>query len=109
MEILAKGLIKLERLILNWLEFDNILPFVHYSKRLKVIRIRAEFVSDIDNTLDLFALNEERKKLANACQVSIGVCENAYLLSKWKANVTQFSHVKITRFSFKPDLFLVPM
>lgn len=61
--ILAKNLLNLERLDVHEFDIDTILPFMRYSKRLKTIKTDDEF----NTGLDLFALNEERKKLAKEC------------------------------------------
>lgn len=61
METVAKNLSKLEQLtVIITRPIDSILPFVCHSKRLKTIRIGR--LRDPE-TLDLFALNQERKTL----------------------------------------------
>lgn len=89
----ARNLIKLKRLTFFIASIDDILPFVCHSKRLKTINVyhlRDEF-------LDLFTLNEERKKLEDATPISICVLENVYLPTKWKIGNLHLSHVKIVR------------
>lgn len=107
MEILAKNLTNIERLRVRCFVLDFITPFICYSKRLKTLEADSHY--DENEYLDLYALNEERKKLGNACQVSVGLCEFWYLRTKWKSNVSYFSHIKITRIADTPDLFLVPI
>lgn len=92
-ENVAKNLIKLERLTFFLASMDDILPFVRHSKRLKTINV----YHLRDNFLDLFTLNEERKRIQNACPISICVLENAYLPTKWKLGNLHLSMVKIIR------------
>lgn len=65
LEVVAKNLIKLERLTFGLAIDDYILPFICHSKRLKSIKINGGIE---DYTVDLFTLNEKRKKLEGACQ-----------------------------------------
>lgn len=82
-ETLAKGLPKLEKLSLARIDTSSaILPFIRHSKRLKTIEIRVT----TDDVLDLYALNQERKKLDGACQVCIYIRDLNYLATKWKSH-----------------------
>lgn len=89
----ARDLKKLKRLTLFMASTPDILPFVRHSKRLKIINV----YNLRDKFLDLFTLNEERKRLENACPISICVHENVYLPTKWKIGNLHLSHVKIIR------------
>lgn len=75
-ETLAKIVPKLQRLV--WFEagFNEILPFVRHSKKLKTIEIMC--LSN-DVVFDLVALNEERKKLENACRILVFLRDHYYL------------------------------
>lgn len=92
-ENVARNLNKLKRLTFFIASNYDILPFIRHSKRLKTINI----YNLRDNVLDLFTLNEERKKLDDACPVSICVLENVYLPTKWKIGNLHASLVKIIR------------
>lgn len=92
MEMLAKSLINLERLTIQHQPSRHILPFIRYSKKLETFHF-----GGIGGGLDLFALNEERKKLANSHRISLHLIEKDYLATKWKAKFTSFSHIKIYR------------
>lgn len=102
-ETLAKSLPKLERLGLGWgfMSVDAILPFIRHSSRLKIIE--CPYFSD--EAINLFTLNQERKKLANACQICISVPENVYLREKWKPRNLKLDLVEITRFELNYDFF----
>lgn len=63
MEVVSKSLIKLERLVINYAGSDDILPFIRHSKRLNTLRLHH---LNGNGNFDLFALNEQRKWLANA-------------------------------------------
>ena len=81
-EVYAKNLPNLEQLTLDSAEIKSILPFIRHSRKLKTIKIRTQK----SEVLDLNVLNEERKKLENACKVSIYVQDDAYLPTKWKSH-----------------------
>lgn len=93
MEALATNLVKLEKLSFGSVSIDRVLPFICQSKRLKSIHIDHLH----ENELDLFALNEKRKRLENARQVTICVREDQYLAAKWKPKYFNLSHVKVSR------------
>lgn len=92
-ENVAQNLTKLRRLTLFMASMHDILPFVRHSKRLRTINV----YHLRDKFLDLFTLNEERRKLENACPISICVLENVYLPTKWQIGNLHLSHVKIIR------------
>lgn len=92
--LLAKSSINLEQLSFSLASFDTILPFVCHSNRLKTIRIDRLIHNEI---LDLFTLNQERKKLVDTCKVVIYLPENVYLLGKWKFDNLNLDRVKIGR------------
>lgn len=98
MEVLAKSLPKLEQLTLKFVYNNEILPFVWHSKNLKIIEIHNMSSSNEDQAFDLFKLNEERKKLANASEVVICVQEKDYLAIKCKSQTLGLNLVKIARF-----------
>lgn len=78
LEILASNLLSLERLSLSNITVSDILPFVRCSARL--YRIQANFNG---GSLDLYNLNDERKKLATARKIIIFVSDNVFLTTKW--------------------------
>lgn len=98
---LAMSFPKLERLGLGmgFISIDAVLPFVRHSKKLKTI----ECPYVLDASIDLFALNQERKKLPNACKISICVPENIYLHEKWKPINLELDLVKIVRTELNYD------
>lgn len=100
-ESLATNLPRLERLGLGWgfMTVDAILPFIRHSKYLETI----ECPYFADKTLDWFSLNEERKKLASACRISIRVPEYVYLDQKWNLRNITLDLVKIERFELNYD------
>ena len=93
-ETLAMSLTKLEQLSVVITGANSILPFIRHSKKLKIIKIVL-----LAGKLNLIALNEERKKLENACKITIHVNDNGYLSSKSKSNnlYLELDLVKITR------------
>lgn len=100
LENMAKSLINLELLSLDGTYIRYISPFVRHSKKLKKIRIDGMIDLDNehdDNVLDLFAFNEERKKLMGACPLTLSVKEEVYLPTKWCSKNLNLSHVKVQR------------
>ena len=93
LEKVAKNLTKLEQLSIYFAHFDDILPFIRHSKRLKTVRV-FRVRSDEFN---IFALNEERKKLENARFVTIRAPEDVYLREKCKSKNVQLECVQIAR------------
>lgn len=102
-EILANGLVKLERLHVDQSTIEAILPFIRQSKKLNKIKILLKspirFLnlyyfnnveeSDVKTTswriLNLATINEEREKLPNARKVIIYVSDDVFLATKWAA------------------------
>lgn len=95
LENIAKSLSHLKRLVFGEASIDVMFPFIRHSKRLNEFLVDDVLDSEF---LDLFVFNEERKKLADASQISIGVNEDIYLANKWNTRNSNLSHVKITRF-----------
>lgn len=98
LENVARSLIHLKRLVINEFAVDQMFSFIRHSKRLKEFIVDDIIDLDRNKILDLFAFNEERKKLVGACQISIGVQEGVYLPTKWCTKNSNLSHVKIIRF-----------
>lgn len=93
MEMLAIKLTQLKRLHICGARVEFILPFLRHTKTLQTILIE----SDLDNALNVIALNQEREKLERAQKVSIGVCENIYLATKWQFGQLNCQFVQIVR------------
>lgn len=94
-EQIAKSLTKLERVRFQHASANHILPFIHFAKKIKTIKVYGRLRDD--HVLDLFTLNEQRKKLGYARQVCIHVDEKVYLREKWKSKNLDLSHVRIAR------------
>lgn len=95
-EVAAKKLTQLEHLTINDAKTHHILAFISHSSNLKTIKIQANFHKSL--TLDLFAMNEERKKLKNARKIAICLPERLYLSKKQELKVLNLSHIKLARF-----------
>lgn len=94
-QLVAKSLIKLEVLeLLAMDDKDAIRSFIRYSERLKIIKVA--YLRN-DNIFNLLALNRERKKLENACKVTLCVPEKGYLAIQWKMQNLNLDLVKIAR------------
>lgn len=98
LELMAKSLMDLIILNIDDANFDDILPFIRYSKKLHTIRIHRRFLHE--EIFDLFALNEVRKNVAGACRISICVHQKTYLPTVWNPKNLHLSHIKIMRTDF---------
>lgn len=92
-ESLAKSLQNLEQLTFQSANISAIRPFVRYAKKLQIITI---FLL-LESCLSLNALNEERKKLPDACKIVLCVPEKVFLAIKWKSRNLGLNLVKIIR------------
>lgn len=92
-ESLAKNLTNLEHLTFQSANISAIRPFVRFTKKLQIITIF--FL--LDSCLNLNALNEERRKLPDACKIVLCVPEKVYLATKWKSRSLSLNLVKILR------------
>lgn len=91
METLSINLTQLERLHMVGARVDFILPFLRHSKTLKTISM----LSDLDDALNVFALNQEREKVEQ--RVIIGVSENVYLATKRNFGELNRRFVRVVR------------
>lgn len=79
LETLALGLKNLEGLTLsNTVTVNDILPFIRYSAKL--YRIQVNFN---EGSLNLYKLNEERRRLSTARKIILYVSDNVFLETKW--------------------------
>lgn len=56
---------------------EELLPIIRHLPKLKEL-----YIYNMRKAIDLFALNQQRKNLAEACKVTIHLCEYAYLKTK---------------------------
>lgn len=94
-EMIAKSLVKLEKLTIEQVHDGQILPFVRYSKALKTMHIH-EYLSN--TPIRLIELNQERKQLENAQPIVIFAPEYyIYLPTKWNSKYLNLDMVKMSR------------
>lgn len=87
MNILANSLVHLQRLYLNDVSIDYLMPFIRQSSNLKKIKILPKCdVHFNGGTLKPITLNREREKLADARKVTIYVPDHVFLRTKWAHN-----------------------
>lgn len=85
-QTLAANLTQLERIELSATSTDHFLPFIRCSKTLQKIHVNKLMGGSHFNgtSVNVFALDCERRKLENAHQISIGLFEEQiYLDTKW--------------------------
>lgn len=110
---MAQNFINLERVYFRRCRTVDILPFIRYARNLKKIKIdNWEESSRFKNgIIDLPSLNEERKRFAGACKVTIYVKEDIFLSTKFAMTNTELSLVNLERaeaveWAIDPDGFL---
>lgn len=92
-EIVAKSLVKLEKLTIEKAFSRQLSAFIRHSKSLKTIKIY-----DYSEVFDLFELNQERKKLENSQPIVIYAPEqHIYLPTKWNSKNMNLNLVKMLR------------
>lgn len=79
MEMLANGLVNLERLYLCKITYNDILPFIRHSVNLYRIILK----DDLFNVFNVNTLNCEREKLKNARKITIYVQDDHFVAIKW--------------------------
>ncbi|XP_031633806.1 uncharacterized protein LOC116347373 [Contarinia nasturtii] len=96
MEILANGLIKLERLYIDLASFDDIMPFIRRSPKLNKIKFLPRNKGVI---LNLTLLNIERAKLVGARKIIIYTRDDVFLATKWttRNGDTNLSFIEMIR------------
>ncbi|XP_055303350.1 uncharacterized protein LOC129569005 [Sitodiplosis mosellana] len=85
--------INLERLVINKTSVRDIWPFIRYSRNLTEIDV----IHFEENSLDISALNNVRKKLEGARKVIIYVKEEVYLTTRWESKGLNFNLIEIQR------------
>lgn len=96
MDMLAKNLRYLERLIIQNASFGDIQPFICQSVKLNRVKI----VPNANETiLKLITLNGEREKLTGGRKVTIYVPDNIFLATKWNTEngVTNLNMIEMRR------------
>lgn len=99
-EVIAKNLFNVERIFMAFANFDDILPYVRLSPKLKEIRVK-EFKNEarwkviITDLTKL--LNEDRKDLRGARKLRLYVNEGIFLKLKWTGIETKRSSIEIKR------------
>lgn len=84
MEILANSLFKLERVFLKDATYDDMLPFICKSSKLKEFKIYPKSEDKFNGgIIDLFELNKIRAPLSDAVKTTIFVPINVFLKTKW--------------------------
>lgn len=80
MDILAKKLNNLEKVLIENATHNDILPFIRQSVRLNKMKIAFKTNEQI---LRLSMLNEEREKLSGARRITVYVPDEIFLATKW--------------------------
>lgn len=112
MEILANNLTNLQRLFLQNATFNDLLPFIRHSMKLRVVKFfpkESEDKEDGTEALKIITLERERLKLMTARKVTIYVPDDIFLATKWTLNYgdTNMNSVEMKRthsYSYRWDL-----
>lgn len=93
---LASNTMNVERVCLSSCDLTDILKFVRHSAKVKEIRV--DNILDCENgTIDVRALNKERKQLVGACKQTIYVEEDIVLKTKWAGFPIKYSLIQLKR------------
>lgn len=99
LEPMAMGLVNLERLFLQRVSINDILPFIRYSTKLKHLKILSNESANFNgHVIDLQKLNREREKLPWARKVMIYIEDNVFLATKWS---TRYGDVDLKMIEMK--------
>lgn len=90
---LADNYNKLQHLLLDKVNFTEILPFIRHSLTLKSVEIY-QYTKDM---LDVVKLNNERKKLHGAQRITVYVNDDLYRATKWLTPVVTLEFIEIKR------------
>lgn len=97
-ELLAQKLDKLEEFHTDAFHYiDDVIPFVRHSKNLKCIYINHCNGSMYENTTTLQMLDKHRRKLKNACKLTIYIKEAYYIRMKNSSLTSSYGLVEIKR------------
>lgn len=94
--ILAKSLVKLERVIFTYATLDHILPLIFFSSTLKEITLR-KGVRAGSHIVPLPKLNKRRATLANACKLTFLVNCRMFMETKTKIGRINFDFIELKR------------
>lgn len=94
MDILAKKLVNLERILIQNAGHSDILPFIRRSIKLTRIKMVTKVNEPI---LRLKNLNEEREKLNGARKITIYVPDNVFLATKWTNGDINLNMIEMKR------------
>lgn len=95
-QLLAEHSINIEHLLVSFLfDFNDILPFFRYSKKLKTL----QFWSFEGDVLNFMLLNKARKELGAKRRVTIYAPETVYLKVKWETKYLNLDLIEIARIS----------
>lgn len=82
-EQLAKNLVNLERLLLQDASYNDLLPFIQQSAKLKHVKIFAKEAKQFTgHVINLIRWNKEREKLIGARKMHIYIEDNVFLATK---------------------------
>lgn len=96
----AQSLGQLEEVHFYMAHVDDILPFIHWSPKLKKVIVDNKLL-DKNEAIDLVAMNFERERLSahtkDVSKVTIYISESNYLATKWKTTETNLNLIEIQR------------
>ena len=90
LESLTQSFPNLRQIFACTASINKLLPLIQRLPKLKSFCIQNFESYETDKQIDLFELNEERKKLPGACKLTIYVSENVYLSTKM-ANINLYT------------------
>lgn len=90
LKLMAENFVNLTRVEIHYAELNDIIPFICHAPKLQQISIKKFFInhqSELLESKDFLALNENRMKLHRARKVTIYVDEQSFLKLKWTSKL----------------------
>lgn len=99
LDTIAKALINVERIHFNQIKSNSIIPFLRYAPKVKTIKIDHlhEGLHFKNGIINVVALNNIRKKLRSAANITIYIEEKHFLMTKWATPNVDLSLVTLKR------------
>lgn len=96
LKMMAENFIDLRRVDMQYAHMCDIRSFVCHAPKLRQIRVVELFHTETPTISGFITMNEERKKLVNACKVKILIGERDFLRFKWTGKIN-FSLIELKR------------
>lgn len=99
LDSVVRSLLNVNRVHFDVAKANCIASLVRYAPQVKEVKVKKlrEGAHFEDGVIDLFALNRDRKRLVNACKITIYVNENIFLSTKRVMGKTELGLITLKR------------